>query len=150
MTTTTMIDFTDRTTIITLILTSLTFIILLPACNLLYQLNYPKIIPFPWPSPTETTNHQKKKDKETTVVLAGSFNPPHNGHLVMIHYLAMRYKEVIVVIGVNPNKKYPVLGETRADILRKMVDSLGLSTDYHVRIEGTSVVHTLIIIFYIS
>ena len=28
-----------------------------------------------------------------TVVFAGSFNPPHWGHLVMIRYLAERYSE---------------------------------------------------------
>ena len=46
------------------------------------------------------------------VVMAGSFNPPHNGHLAsraILEYLSKRYgQEVIVVIGVNLTKKYLV------------------------------------------
>jgi hypothetical protein len=46
----------------------------------------PTVIPYPWPEPS---GH--KQDKKLTVVLAGSFNPPHNGHLAMLLYLAERY-----------------------------------------------------------
>jgi len=56
-----------------------------------------------------------------TVVFAGSFNPPHWGHLVMIRYLAERYGRVICCIGVNPNKQYDVTPRTRAQILREML-----------------------------
>jgi cytidyltransferase-like protein len=110
-------------------------LLIAPILNLLYQLNFPKILTFPWP-PSSSKSKTKQNDKETTVVFAGSFNPPHNGHLVMIQYLAMRYKQVIVVIGVNPNKKYDVLPQTRADILKKMVDTLELGKDCNVRVEG--------------
>lgn len=128
-----MILMTDRTAMITAILTSIT-IVVLPALKLLYHLNYPTILSFPWT--TSTSARQQKKDKQTTVVFAGSFNPPHNGHLVMIQYLAMRYKEAIIIIGVNPNKNYAVSPQKRADILRKMVDTLELGQDCKVRIEG--------------
>lgn len=47
---------------------------------------YPTVIPYPWPK-----SSLYKLDKKLTVVLAGSFNPPHNGHLAMLHYLSERY-----------------------------------------------------------
>eukprot|EP00979_Chaetoceros_neogracilis_P011037 scaffold2667_cov218-Chaetoceros_neogracile.AAC.4 len=50
-----------------------------------------------------------------------SFNPPHNGHIAMIKYLANTYENVILVIGMNPNKVYKVSPQTRADILHKMI-----------------------------
>ena len=126
------------TSITTIAVSASLLLVILPILNLLYQLNFPKILTFPWPSKT------KQKDKETTVVFAGSFNPPHNGHLVMIQYLAMRYKQVIVVIGVNPNKKYDVLPQTRADILKKMVDTLDLGRNCNVRVEGKNFIFLLI------
>ncbi len=125
-----MIDFTSKAALLTAVSTSVA-IVLLPALSLLFQLFYPKVLKFPW-----TSSFNKKKDKEMTVVFAGSFNPPHNGHLVMIQYLAMRYREVIVVIGINPNKKYPVQPQTRADILTRMIDTLELSQECNVRVEG--------------
>ena len=86
----------------------------------------PTILKFPWPT---------TQDKDTTIVFAGSFNPPHNGHLAMIEYLANRYKEVILVIGMNPTKKYKVSPASRADILERMVASLGLDKS-RVRVKG--------------
>jgi ABC-type molybdate transport system substrate-binding protein len=42
----------------------------------------PTIIAFPW---------KKTESKEKiTVILAGSYNPPHLGHLAMLNYLAER------------------------------------------------------------
>ena len=42
---------------------------------------WPTIITFPW----------KQMDKEDRiVVLAGSYNPPHLGHLAMLEYLSKR------------------------------------------------------------
>ena len=43
----------------------------------------PTIVAFPW----DTTNKSKEKQ---TVILAGSYNPPHLGHLAMLQYLAKR------------------------------------------------------------
>jgi hypothetical protein len=33
----------------------------------------------------------RRKDRNHTVVLAGSYNPPHSGHMAMIRYLSERY-----------------------------------------------------------
>lgn len=132
-----MIDFTNKSSCIPAILSTI-IAILSPALYLLYQLNHPTVLKFPWPSySAESSNkHNHKKDKQTKVVFAGSFNPPHNGHLVMAKYLASRYKEVIVVIGVNPNKTYSVTPEQRAEILSKMIESLNLGDDCNIRVEG--------------
>ena len=48
---------------------------------------FPTVISYPWPGPSLWG----KNDKNLTVVLAGSFNPPHKGHLAMIQYLSLRY-----------------------------------------------------------
>ena len=38
-------------------------------------------------------------------VYAGSFDPPTNGHLWMIAQAAQLFDELIVAIGINPDKK---------------------------------------------
>ena len=84
----------------------------------------PTIIPFPYPTETkDSTNriYENKKENVTSVVLAGSYNPPHYGHLAMLSYLSKKYKKVIAVIGVNPNKKYEVTPDVRASILKEMI-----------------------------
>jgi len=53
----------------------------------------------------------------------------------MVKYLADKYKEVILVIGMNPNKKYKVLPSARAEMLERMVASLGLDKS-RVRVKG--------------
>lgn len=94
------------------------------------------------------------------MVFAGSFNPPHWGHLVMIRYLAeryfhsckqsdiicnpvsliitfcfvgFRYGSVICCIGFNPSKQYDVTAQQRADILKGMVSNISLN---NVRVDG--------------
>ncbi len=129
-----MIDFTNRTAFIIAVL-STSLAILAPALYLFYQLNHPTILAFPWSS-SSSSDRRKRKDKNIKVVFAGSFNPPHNGHLGMVEYLASRYKEVVVVIGVNPNKTYAVTPEQRAEILTKMIKTLNLGDDCSARVEG--------------
>ena len=87
---------------------------------LIFRVIFPTIITHPWSIPPKDSR-QSKLDKRATVVLAGSFNPPHWGHLVMIRYLADRYGKVICCIGVNPNKQYDITPQSRAEILREML-----------------------------
>jgi len=89
-------------------------------CILIFRIVFPAILSFPWSMPSKDSRYQKR-EKKMTVVFAGSFNPPHWGHLVMIRYLAGRYGRVICCIGVNPNKKYDVTPQTRAQIVREML-----------------------------
>ena len=95
-------------------------IVVAAICILVYRVVFPTILSFPWEKPSENTR-RCKIEREMTVIFAGSFNPPHCGHLVMLRYLANRYGRVICCIGVNPNKTYPVSPNTRAQILRDML-----------------------------
>lgn len=61
----------------------------------------------------------------SSVVFAGSFNPPHSGHVEIMRYLSKAFSEVHVVIGVNPNKTYPVSPETRKKIVEQALLSIG-------------------------
>ena len=73
----------------------------IPLSILLYRIVFPTIIPFPWHVPSASSSaseSDRKNEKTQTVVFAGSFNPPHWGHLVMIRYLAERYVEVTCFI----------------------------------------------------
>jgi len=54
------------------------------AVTLIGPILRPTIISFPWPE------EERKHNSKQTVVLAGSFNPPHKGHLAMLMYLAER------------------------------------------------------------
>lgn len=76
---------------------------------------FPKVIKFPWADIW--------RKEEDVVILAGSYNPPHLGHLAMLEYLSKRYKRVVAVIGFNPNKKYSVTPEQRKLILEKMLEN---------------------------
>jgi hypothetical protein len=60
-------------------------------CILAYRVAFPTVLSFPWSAQLPSENSRRRKEeRRTTVVFAGSFNPPHWGHLVMIRYLADR------------------------------------------------------------
>jgi len=99
----------------------------------LYQYYNPVIITYPWEK-----QQRQEQDKQKIVVIAGSYNPPHQGHLVMIEYLASRYKKVLVAVGMNPNKRYAVSPATRAGILERMVQTLGATGSSNVKVEVVS------------
>lgn len=99
-----------------LITTALAAFILDPLISLIIN---PIIIRFPWKHSDDPV--VRERDTKRVVVLAGSYNPPHRGHLAMLEYLAERYGKVMVVIGMNPDKKYDVSPNQRAELTRKML-----------------------------
>lgn len=85
-----------------------------------FRLFFPMIWKFPWPKPVPPEYDSPKytnNDRGTTVLMAGSFNPPHKGHAEMIQYLSSRYQKVLVVVGHNPDKEYDVSPEDRVGLL---------------------------------
>lgn len=57
-------------------------------------------------------------------VYAGSFDPPTNGHMFMIEEGARLFDELIVAIGVNPDKRSTFDVETRVRLLRQVTQHL--------------------------
>mmetsp|Transcript_21909 Transcript_21909/g.61016 ORF Transcript_21909/g.61016 Transcript_21909/m.61016 type:complete len:117 (-) Transcript_21909:423-773(-) len=89
------------------------FIVITSAVLLIYPIIFPRIVEFPWNIPS-------KKDPRT-VTLAGSYNPPHLGHIAMLQHLAKRHERVVAIVGFNPNKKYAVSPTQRVDLLKSML-----------------------------
>ncbi len=54
-------------------------------------------------------------------VFAGSFDPPTNGHLDIIHRTCELFDNIDVVISVNPEKKYLFSDEERFEMLKQLV-----------------------------
>ena len=69
-----------------------------------------------------------------TVAFAGSFNPPHLGHLAMFKWISKQHSKVYAVVGFNSTKKYDVSYEQRVALLRKML--AGLPNVEVVAVEG--------------
>lgn len=55
------------------------------------------------------------------VVYAGSFDPITVGHLWVIEQAIKMFDEVIIAIGVNPDKKYMFTLDERLDMLKKII-----------------------------
>ena len=100
----------------------LLFLFIYAAYTLIRPILVPPIHTYPWQLPDDY--QQRQREKRTTVVLAGSYNPPHRGHLAMISHLAQRYGKVLVVVGMNPDKKYAVTPQQRATMLQTMLQGL--------------------------
>ena len=97
-------------------------LILVSAATWLYlRLYHPIVHPYPWNLASSPS--RRKSDKKRKVVLAGSYNPPHRGHVAMLSYLSQRYGEVIAVVGMNPAKKYAVSPQQRAEFIQQMIDA---------------------------
>jgi hypothetical protein len=101
------------------LLGSFILVVVVAAGSLIGRIVHPTVIEFPWKekdassqllatamhsssaqSSSGTRNRgssDEEKDKTKTVVLAGSFNPVHKGHVSMLEYLATRYVRVVVV-----------------------------------------------------
>ena len=54
-------------------------------------------------------------------VLPGSFDPPTNGHLNLIHRASRIFDKLHLVIAVNPRKEYLFSGEERLDLMEALV-----------------------------
>jgi pantetheine-phosphate adenylyltransferase len=67
-------------------------------------------------------------------IYAGSFDPPTLGHLWMIQQGASLFDELVVVLGVNPDKKGFLSEAQRMDALRGML----AGGPPHVRVEKMS------------
>ena len=65
----------------------------------------------------------------------------------MVEYLSRRHSEVVLVVGVNPNKTYDVSPQQRADLLNTMIKSLTSTTatagSGSIRVAGTCFIHWL-------
>lgn len=59
-----------------------------------------------------------------TAVYAGSFDPPTRGHEWMIRQGAVLFDELIVVLAVNPDKRYVLPEPVRESLLRELVCDL--------------------------
>ena len=105
----------------------------------LYPTFFPLVISYPWPQEIPKTKKKTNASARTTAVLAGSYNPPHLGHLDMLKYLCEKYDQVIVVVGMNPKKKYAVTPQDRADLIGKMLS----------QVPGTKTVKVMIVSDYI-
>lgn len=55
-------------------------------------------------------------------VLPGTFDPPTNGHLNLIHRASRIFDRLHVVIAVNPTKECLFSGDERVDLMRELVD----------------------------
>ena len=102
----------------------------------IYRIWKPSIVAYPWDEGTNatTTTTSKNRENKCTVIFAASYNPPHKGHLRMLEYLSQNYDRVIAVVGFNPNKKYLVSPEERANLLREMLQMQ--SKTANVQVEG--------------
>jgi len=57
-------------------------------------------------------------------IYAGSFDPPTNGHLWMIRTAAELFREVVVAVGANPEKRGAYAVEDRLALLRECTQGL--------------------------
>jgi len=61
---------------------------------------------------------------QRTGVYAGSFDPITNGHLWMIEQGARLFDQLVVTVGINPEKKYTFTLDERLAMLRESIESI--------------------------
>src|SRR5215469_8032391 len=61
----------------------------------------------------------RKPSKVRTGIYAGSFDPPTVGHLWMIEHAAGMFDELIVALGVNPDKRSTFPVDERLEMLEE-------------------------------
>ena len=57
-------------------------------------------------------------------IYPGSFDPPTNGHLNIIHRTASIFDEIYVVVATNARKNYLFSSEERFDLLTRITDDI--------------------------
>ena len=67
----------------------------------------------------------QRKARRRTAVYAGSFDPVTNGHMYMIRQGAELFDELIVAIGINPDKHYTFSLKQRLEFLRQTTRGIG-------------------------
>lgn len=60
---------------------------------------------------------------KTKCVYAGSFDPPTNGHVFMIEKGAELFDNLVVAVGINPQKKYTFTTRERIQMLEESTGS---------------------------
>jgi phosphopantetheine adenylyltransferase len=81
----------------------------------------------------------EEKDGTANALFAGSFNPPHEGHVTLLRAMARQHRgwKMFVVVGHNPKKSYPVSPAERVGLLRKICASdPSLSNVVPVAVDG--------------
>ncbi|MFH0940178.1 MAG: pantetheine-phosphate adenylyltransferase [Planctomycetota bacterium] len=68
--------------------------------------------------------NQRRGRVRRRAVYAGSFDPITNGHMYMIRTGAEMFDELIVAIGINPEKKYTFSLKQRLEFLRKCTSDI--------------------------
>ena len=57
------------------------------------------------------------------VLYAGSWNPPHCGHVALLRCMAAQHAKIYACVGHNAAKRYAVPAERRAELVRAAVDA---------------------------
>lgn len=100
-----------------------TFLVVLVA--LLWPVIYPTTEPLEIFAGTDRLGDRELPvRRQGSVIFAGSYNPPHKGHVAMLTHLSRRYEKVFAVIGFNASKTYTVTPEQRCAVLQTMVSHL--------------------------
>jgi len=80
------------------------------------------------------TRHARDEEEEDLgenahVLFAGSFNPMHSGHLVLLARAARRHprSKVFACVAYNPSKAYAVSPQVRCELVASMVAAAGLA-----------------------
>ncbi|GAB5366018.1 hypothetical protein AAMO2058_001108300 [Amorphochlora amoebiformis] len=104
--------------------------LLLAVTFIIYLTFFPEYIPY-------RPDNGERFEKESAGVYAGSFNPPHLGHIAILKAMRKRYRRVFCVVGFNPAKTYDVSPQERAELMRWILTRLRLhDIEVHIQKRG--------------